>query len=59
MQYAHAAIGASDLADYIGSSVWRVVIDEDDLPFYAIEAVMEAAHQLLDVISFVERRYDD
>jgi hypothetical protein len=56
---ADAAVGLRVLAHQIGRAVGRIVIDEDDLPRTAAEAVCQAPDQLRDIASFIERRHDD
>ena len=56
---AHPAIGFADDARHCGSSVGRIVVDENDLPIAVHGKVREALEEDCNIGPLVERRHDN
>ncbi len=59
LQYPHASVETRDLPDRCGSSIGRIVVDDDHLLRDAGENGVEAAQQFDGILALVERRKDD
>jgi hypothetical protein len=56
---ADSGVGLINLAQFVCRAIWRVVIDEDDLPVAPRHGLRDNTNQLVDVAALIERRYDD
>jgi hypothetical protein len=59
VEAAHTPIPSANLADHVSSPVWRIVIDEQNLPRNAGKATIQLLNNMRNVFALLESWDDD